>query len=169
VELQAIEAVAGRPEPSDGTRLGRARIARLGARTAGDAVREVPGGLLREDGVGGAQTISIRGSGTDAVLVLVDGVPINDPVTGVADLSTIPAAIIESVTVRVGAHSARYGPRAEAGVVEIETRMAESGVEMRAAGGTLGEWAVGGEIGGRGRGIGWSGGGHVRGMDGGFD
>src|SRR5690606_40164290 len=90
-------------------------IERSGARTAGDVIRAVPGAVVRATSPGGPQTVSIRGSGEDAVLVLVDGVPLNDPVTGEADLSTVPAGAIESVAVLPGAQSARYGARAEAG------------------------------------------------------
>lgn len=184
--LEGLEATARR-EPAVGVRLGRQEIARAGARTAGELARRAPGVVVREEGTGGQQTLSIRGSGADAVLVLVDGVPLNDPVTGVADLSTIAAGSIESLTVLVGAQGARYGPRAEAGVVLIETRAPEAGVEARASAGSLGEWGVGAEGGGRvgggagggagdgvGRGAGargvvWRVGANLRGSAGGFD
>src|SRR5690606_20928984 len=87
--------------------------------------------------------------------------PLNDPVTGEADLSTVPAGAIESVTVLPGAQTARYGPRAEAGVILIETRA--TAVERGVGGGlgSLGTRAAGGEWGGRspvawGAGVSWS-------------
>ncbi len=168
VPVEGVEVVAARAGPA-AVRLGRAEIERAGARTVGDVVRRAPGVVLREEGTGGEQTISIRGSGADAVLVLVDGVPLNDPVTGVADLSTVPAGTVESVTVMVGAQGARYGPRAEAGVVLIETRAPASGAEARASTGSLGEWSLGGEGSTSFGGVSWSAGGHLRGVDGGFD
>ncbi|HEV2146611.1 MAG TPA: TonB-dependent receptor plug domain-containing protein, partial [Longimicrobiaceae bacterium] len=132
LQVQGVEVTLARPGEAPGERVGREAIERSGARTAGDVVRRAPGVVLREDVPGGRQTVSIRGSGADAVLVLVDGVALNDPVTGEADLSTVPAHSIESVTVVPGAQSARYGPRAEAGVVLIETRRAAGELAARA-------------------------------------
>lgn len=165
VELQGVEVTADAIDRSEGVRYDREGIRRSGARTAGDVVARAPGVLLRGQGADREQTVSIRGSGTDAVLVLVDGVPINDPVTGTADLSTVPADAIESVTVLVGAQSARFGPRAEAGVVLIRTRDAEGGLRAGAGVGSLGERALSAEAGGSR----WTVGGHARGVDGAFD
>lgn len=114
--------VVSSPSPVAGTVLDRQDIERSGARQAGDIVRQVPGVVVSSTVRGGPATVSIRGSAPDAVLVLVDGVAINDPVMGVADMSVIPSDAIQAVTVIPGARSARYGPRAEAGVILIETR-----------------------------------------------
>jgi iron complex outermembrane receptor protein len=77
----------------------------------------------------------------DAVLVLVDGVPLNDPVTGEADLSLVDASAIAAITVIPGAQSARWGPRAAAGVIRIETRTSASADRRLALGaGSFGAW-----------------------------
>jgi outer membrane cobalamin receptor len=81
--------------------------------------------------------VSIRGSGANEVLVTVDGNPINSPITGEADLSRIGTESVERVTVSRGAQSARYGGRALAGVVAIETRRA---TRDETAAATLGAW-----------------------------
>lgn len=170
VRLQTVRATAAAADPlADGTRLGRAEIQSSGARSAAEIVERVPGVVVRGTGATGARTVSIRGSGADAVLVLVDGVALNDPVTGEADLSAVPAQSIESVTVLPGARSARYGPRAEGGVVLIQTRTGETSRAVELAAGTLGERGVRAEWGetlGR-----WSvqAGGGARAMSGGFD
>jgi iron complex outermembrane receptor protein len=145
----------------DGIRMDRAAIERSGARTAGDVVAGVAGVVVRSTAAGGAETASIRGSGAAAVLVLVDGAAVNDPIDGVADLSRIAASTIESVTVLPGARSARYGARAEAGVIVIETRASSSTtLAAEAFGGSLGmrggrvqaaatipaEWTVGASL-----------------------
>jgi len=168
IELEGLE-VSTRRAPVGGVEIERAEIERSGARTAGDLVRRAPGIVLREEGSGGAQTVSIRGSGADAVLVLVDGVPLNDPVSGIADLSTIGASTIETITVLVGAQGARYGPRAEAGVVLIETRAAAQGLEGRLVGGSLGEWGLGAEGGAGWEETVWAAGVELRGAHGRFD
>jgi vitamin B12 transporter len=147
--------VTGEAVPAGATRFAREQIERSGARTAGDVVGRAAGVVLRQSGVGGAQTASIRGSAPDAVLVLVDGVALNDPVTGEADLSTVPAHDVQSVTVLPGAQAARYGPRAEAGVVLIETRSPDLRRGAGLSGGSLGEAQGSGEWGG-GHGLLWS-------------
>ncbi|HET6232595.1 MAG TPA: TonB-dependent receptor [Longimicrobiaceae bacterium] len=168
VALAALRVTAERDRLADGTHVGRAEIERSGARTAGDVMATMPGVVVRENGVGAAQTVSIRGSAPGAVLVLVDGVPANDPVTGEADLSTVPAHSVQSVTVLPGARTARYGPRAEAGVVLIETRAAERRREATVTAGSLRERAGSVEWGDAFRGVAWSVGGQARSIGGEF-
>jgi len=118
LELVGITATVA---ASGGVVLSRAAIVASGARTAGDALRAVPGIVIQEQTRGGPQKVSLRGSNPDAVLVLLDGIPLNDPVTGEADLSTVPARSLASATVLPGALSARFGPRATAGVILLES------------------------------------------------
>lgn len=137
-----------------------------GARTAGDLVAELPEVVVRERGRGGEQTVSLRGSAPEAVLVLLDGVPLNDPVTGVADLSTVPAFLLEEVAVLPGARSARWGSGAQAGVILLRSRTGEGGLALEGGAGSLGlRWLGGRWSGGDG---GWSGGAGYRAADGGF-
>jgi outer membrane cobalamin receptor len=142
LEPSAIEVagVTARAERAAGAaRVERAEIERTGARTAGEVVERLPGVAVRQTVPGGSATVSVRGGGSDAVLVLIDGVPANDPVTGEADLGSVPAGQIESVTLLRGARSARYGPRASTGVVLIETRAPRSQLAVAAGAGSLGE------------------------------
>lgn len=139
--IAAIDVVAPdtrRGQQPGATTLTRADIERSGARTAGELIRAVPGVTVRSTTTGGPETVSIRGSSAGAVLVLLDGVAINDPVTGEADLSGVRASAIESVTVLPGARSSRYGPRAEAGVILIETRQPGGERTLSTAVGSLG-------------------------------
>ena len=48
--------------------------------------------------------------------MLVDGFPVNDPLTGRADLSRIASREVEGVTLLPGAQTVRAGNRAIAGV-----------------------------------------------------
>ena len=168
--IAAIDVVAA--DPRGARQLGaitltRADIERSGARTAGELIRAVPGVTVRSTTTGGAETVSIRGSHAGAVLVLLDGVAINDPVTGEADLSGVRASAIESVTVLPGARSSRYGPRAEAGVILIETRQPGGERAFSTTAGSLGARSAALEWGGVspawGAGIAW------RAVDGSFD
>ncbi len=118
LELVGITATAA---AAGGVVLSRTAIVASGARTAGDALRAVPGIVIQERTRGGPQVVSVRGANPDAVLVLLDGIPLNDPVTGEADLSTVSAQSLTRATVLPGALSARFGPRAAAGVILLES------------------------------------------------
>ena len=117
VALEAVRVTADAAPAEGGTLVSREEIEASGARTAAEVLERVPGVVVRSTGASGAQTVSIRGSAADAVLVLVDGVPLNDPVSGEADVGAVPAQSIDRVTVLPGARGARYGPRATAGVL----------------------------------------------------
>jgi outer membrane cobalamin receptor len=169
VALETLRVTAQADPLAEGTQLSRAEIEASGARTAAEVVERVPGVVVRSTSAGGPRTVSIRGSSPDQVLVLVDGVPLNDPVSGEADLGAVPAQSIDRVAVLPGARSARYGPRATAGVVLIETRAAEVRRAAALSAGTLGERAGEGEWGARaGRSV-LQAGGAVRTMEGTFD
>ena len=78
--------------------------------------------ITQHGGPGSPASVSIRGSAPHEVLVLLDGVPLNDPTTGDVDLASLPLEQIERVTILRGAAAARYGARAFAGVIAIERR-----------------------------------------------
>lgn len=79
-------------------------------------------GLTMRPGPDGATAPTLRGSAPDEVLVLLDGLPLNDPYTGRADLRRVPSATVEEVRLYPGAQGAAFGGRAIAGVVEIVSR-----------------------------------------------
>jgi vitamin B12 transporter len=124
----------------DGAVFTRAAIEQSGRRDVGELLQSVPGVVVtRGGGAGQRTTISIRGSSPGQVLVLIDGVPANSALTGEADLSLLTLERINSVVVRTGAQSARYGARAAAGVVEIETRTPTSDQSVLLRAGAFGE------------------------------
>ncbi|MEE8148254.1 MAG: TonB-dependent receptor, partial [Longimicrobiales bacterium] len=163
-----VSGITATVESSGGIVLLREAIIESGARTAGDALRAVPGIVVQEQSRGGPQRISVRGANPDAVLVLLDGVPLNDPVTGEADLSTVPARSLARATVLAGALSARFGPRAAAGVILLESSKEVEPWGVSTWAGSLGQFGLG-LTGGRalwnGR---WNGRVEGRGLDGGF-
>ncbi len=79
-------------------------------------------GIAIRRGAGGAAEPQVRGGAPDEVLVLLDGFPVNDPFTGRADLSRIPTAGVERVTLVPGAQGPREGNRAISGVINVETK-----------------------------------------------
>jgi len=94
-----------------------------GAVSVAEALERVAGVSVADNGaVGAVQSVSIRGSAAGQVLVLVDGVRLNDSRQGAPDLSQVPVDNSErSESVR-GGTSALYGADAVAGVVNIITK-----------------------------------------------
>jgi outer membrane receptor protein involved in Fe transport len=103
-----------------------------GPLTTDDKLRQVPGfTLLRRSGSQTAnptsQGVSLRGlgaSGASRALVLVDGVPINDPFGGWIYWARVPQSSLSEVQLVPGGVSALYGNDALGGVVNMETRPA---------------------------------------------
>ncbi len=110
-----------------------AEIAGRGASTVAEALETVAGLSLNDKGARGSQvSVSIRGSTTNQVLVLVDGVRVNDALTGLADLSRLSVEDVERIEVLRGAGSSVYGADAVGGVVNIITKKSESPLVIRA-------------------------------------
>ena len=86
----------------------------------------------------------MRGGGPDEVLVLLDGFPVNDPLSGRADLRRISTRDVASVSLLRGIQTARYGGRAVSGVILIRSQF-RSVPEVTGWAGSFG--AFGGRIG----------------------
>ncbi|TNF27765.1 MAG: TonB-dependent receptor [Deltaproteobacteria bacterium] len=91
--------------------------------TLGEVLETVPQVYLNESGPGGVQTVHLRGSETSHVLVVLDGLPLNDPIntSKLFDFSKITLIGIESVEVLFGSHGVLYGSEAIGGVIYIKT------------------------------------------------
>ncbi|MGO1893395.1 MAG: TonB-dependent receptor plug domain-containing protein [Luteimonas sp.] len=77
----------------------------------------------------GGLAIDLRNLGPQRTLVLVNGKRLGITTTGVQDISTIPAAMVERIEVLKDGASAIYGSDAMAGVVNIITRSGFDGVQ----------------------------------------
>lgn len=112
-----------RPHGAGTSVIGRAQIDAAFAPDISALLAGQPGvTITQRGGPGSPASVSIRGSAPHQVLVLLDGVPLNDPTTGDVDLASLPLEQIERVTIVRGAATARYGARALAGVIAIERR-----------------------------------------------
>lgn len=101
----------------------RKDIERSNFQSVGEILENVPGvEITSMGGIGSSKKISIRGSQSNQVLVLLDGIPLNDELSGDVDLSHIPTNIIEKVKVHDGGNSPRFGNGAIGGVVNIITK-----------------------------------------------
>ncbi len=105
----------------------RADIEARGATTVAAALGGVAGLSLNAKGPEGSLVaVSLRGSTTNQVLVLIDGVRVNDALTGLVDLSAIPLDSVDRIEVMRGGGSSLYGGDAVGGVVNIITKRASS-------------------------------------------
>lgn len=117
--------------PAASTRTGRSittlqaeDIKKIPAQTLDELLRYLPGVEVQARGPKGAQSdILIRGGTFQQVLVIIDGIRVNDPVTGHFN-SYLPIAIseIERIEILRGASSVLYGSEAVGGVVQIITK-----------------------------------------------
>ncbi len=69
----------------------------------------------------GETGVSLRGARREQVAITLDGMPLNDPATGIADVSDLPLASLGSATVVLGADPLGTGPGANGGVVALES------------------------------------------------
>lgn len=124
---QRIGAVVIRRDAGDDAppSVGRLQVARTaadaraaGMTTVGAALASLPFVTTRSGR--GDLALSLRGSRPEQVLVRLDGVPLNDPATGMADVGDIPLAALSAVTSTPGA-AAREGSGAVGGTVDLHT------------------------------------------------
>ena len=116
--------------PASVTVLTREDISRTAAQSLDDLLRQVPGFSLfrRSSSLVGhptTQGVSLRGigpSGASRALVLLDGVPLNDPFGGWVYWDRVPLQSIEQVEVVRGGGASVWGNYALGGVINIITR-----------------------------------------------
>lgn len=94
--------------------------------TVAEALREVPGlDVVAQGGLGATTAVFTRGTNSAHTLVLVDGVPVNDPNSGAFDFSNLTVDNIERIEVIRGPQSTLYGSDAIGGVIQIFTKKGE--------------------------------------------
>jgi vitamin B12 transporter len=88
-----------------------------------DALREVPGLSVVETGTAGQLTsVFMRGLPSQDMQVLLDGIPINQGLSGAMNFADITTDDIDRIEVVRGPQSTIYGPHALAGVIQIFTK-----------------------------------------------
>jgi vitamin B12 transporter len=111
--------------PAGVTVIDRKTIEERGYVSLVDALSAVPGLRVVQSGGPGAQTsVFIRGSNSNHVLVLRDGVPINDPSDpgGAFNFGVDTLQDVERIEIVRGALSSLYGSGAIGGVINLITR-----------------------------------------------
>ncbi len=124
--------IAGYEAPTPVTVVGSEQIQRDSKSSIGDVIRELPSvgnssSPINGGGAGnivsaitGVDTVNLRNLGITRTLVLFDGQRVvQSNITGGADLSTVPASLVQRIDVVTGGASAAWGSDAVAGVVNL--------------------------------------------------
>ena len=112
------------------TVIDRQTIETRGYTTLADALETVPGlHIVQSGGPGGQASVFIRGTNSNDVLVLRDGVPVNDPSdpTGAYNFGVDTLADVERIEVVRGPMSSLWGSAAVGGVINLITRTGSGG------------------------------------------
>jgi len=120
-------------------------IAASGAETVKDALRYVEGLYVQSYGGPGRSTnLRIRGMDSRWVMVMIDGMEVNDPsaIGGAFDFSDLSVDNVNRIEVVRGAESPLYGSDAMAGVVNIITKggTGRPGAELSGYLGSMDTW-----------------------------
>ena len=101
----------------------REDIERQQATSVIDLLRGTPGvSLSNNGGVGKSTSVFLRGSESDHVLVLIDGIKVGSVSLGTTAFQDIPVDQIERIEIVRGPRSSLYGSEAMGGVIQIFTR-----------------------------------------------
>lgn len=86
--------------------------------------------FANQGGTGKITSLFLRGTNSNQVLVLVDGVRVGSATSGMAALQDLPVDQIERVEIVRGPRSSLYGSEAIGGVIQIFTRTAGKGLQQ---------------------------------------
>ena len=106
-------------------------IEELGLIYALDAVAQAPGVTINQNGsFGGNASVRIRGAASEQTVVLIDGIPVNDPTSpgGGFNFARLDTGNIERIEVLKGPQSTLWGTDAIGGVVSITTKSPGEGL-----------------------------------------
>ncbi|WP_318456530.1 TonB-dependent vitamin B12 receptor [Photobacterium leiognathi] len=100
----------------------RQDIDKVQAKTLTEVISLLPGVQVTQNGGRGQlASIMVRGTNSDQVLVLVDGIRMARSVAGSVDFNQIPLTQVERIEFTRGARAALYGSEAIGGVINIIT------------------------------------------------
>lgn len=106
--------------------INREMLRQSGGRSLGELLNQVAGVTVpgANNNLGSNQTISIRGASAGNTLILIDGIPVNDPsvISNYFDINLLNTDQIERIEILKGGHSTLYGSDAVAGVINIISR-----------------------------------------------
>lgn len=118
----------------------REQIDRWQSNSVIDVLRRLPGiDVGQNGGIGQMSSIYVRGAESRHVLILVDGVRLNQAnISGSSDISQIPLSLVQRIEYIRGPRSSVYGSDAIGGVINILTERATQGGTLNATMGSHG-------------------------------
>ncbi|MFT3734619.1 MAG: TonB-dependent receptor [Rhodocyclaceae bacterium] len=120
----------------------RKDIERQQAQSVLDVLTGLPGVTLANTGGPGKLTsLFLRGTNSDHVLIMIDGVKIGSATSGSAGLQDIPLEQIERIELVRGPRASLYGSEAIGGVLQIFTRKGASNPALSLGGGSRGTYS----------------------------
>ena len=119
---------------ADVTVIDKEEIQRGGQSTLVELLQQQPGiEITNTGGAGKASGIFMRGTNTNHVVVVVDGVRIHSATAGTATFENLPIQLIDRIEVLRGPASSLYGPDAIGGVIQIFTKKGLDGFKTFAS------------------------------------
>ena len=101
------------------------------AELVSEVLRDVAGvNVVQTGSMGTATSVFIRGSASNQVLVMIDGVEINSTTTGAYDFANLTTDNIERIEVLRGAGGTLYGSQAIGGVINIITKKGQGPLDV---------------------------------------
>lgn len=114
----------------------REQIERSQARDLADLLRGRAGiDVANQGGAGKLTTFFLRGTESDHVLVLIDGVRVGSATAGLVAFQDLPLEQVERIEIVRGTRSSLYGSEAIGGVIQLFTRRDQDGFAPRARAG----------------------------------
>ncbi len=105
-------------------------------RSVPEALRSVPGlSLTNNGGQGKATSVFLRGTESDHVLVLINGVKVGSATLGTFNFESLSIDNVERIEVVRGPRSQLYGSEALGGIIQIFTRRPTDDVRVNASAG----------------------------------
>jgi vitamin B12 transporter len=121
----------------------RADIDRLQPHSVAELLAGLPGvSIANSGGLGKTTSVFLRGTESDQLLVLIDGIRVGSATTGTAAFEQIPVDQIERIEIVRGPRSSLYGSGAIGGVIQIFTRKGDGTLtpSLSLSGGTYDTW-----------------------------
>jgi vitamin B12 transporter len=101
------------------------------AELVSEVLRDVAGvNVVQTGSMGTTTSVFIRGSASNQVLVMIDGVEINSTTTGAYDFANLTTDNIERIEVLRGAGGTLYGSQAIGGVINIITKRGQGPLDV---------------------------------------
>ncbi|MGZ8237276.1 MAG: TonB-dependent receptor domain-containing protein [Methylobacter sp.] len=132
----------------------RKDIERLQAKTIPELLSGTPGiDMVQSGGYGKDTNVYMRGTNSDHVLVLIDGIKVGSVTSGTTPFQFIPIDQVERVEIIRGPQSSLYGSEAIGGVIQIFTRKGgreeKPSVTLDAGGGSYDTYRASGTVSGK--------------------